>query len=325
MDSNNLGGAIPARYISLLDEEDQVERLYPQALVKQFNLPTQPAAYADSDIIAQFNSLIDWYIPDNNHPIGKNQYDLLDTVLHEIIHGLGFVSSWRNDIDGELKVPTNGLIPYPIFESDVSSDPLDIPNNGKFKFLAFYETIFDKFIIAINNNNQTRLSGFAKILNQFSGINQNFTKLSDFNAELHNSPQYDAAKQVLSLSTTKDSLIFMPSGGRNIKNDGVVLETKLNPYRLGTSISHVDSDIYNDSPDFLMRRVSDDGVTMHDLIAKSGNLTGSAIGPKLLQILGSIGYNLADNPIKSASASNKKPIIINFTIIFLCILINHVL
>ncbi len=46
----------------------------------------------DEDIVASFNSDFDWYLgTDGNTP--NNKYDLVSVVLHELGHGLGFISS----------------------------------------------------------------------------------------------------------------------------------------------------------------------------------------------------------------------------------------
>ncbi|PKY22184.1 hypothetical protein RhiirB3_502604 [Rhizophagus irregularis] len=315
MDPKELGGATPTRYISLLDEDDQVERFYPQALVKQLQL-TSPVtfSYSESDITAEFNSLINWHFPDDKGSIKKDQYDILYTILHEIIHGLGFISSWRGL---GLDTPEKELTPFLVTGSDDTSITSYDIAESPFIFHGFRETIFDKFIIIKDSNGiQTRLSSFANELNQF---NTSASQFIDFYDQLQNTPQYEAAKDVLIFSTTKNDFIFMPKGSNSIPDDGIILETKIKPYQAGSSISHVDSIIYNiGNPDFLMRRESILGESLNDLVIKSGNITGSAIGPKLLNILSSIGYNLADNPIKSSAT---KQSIVDFNLIItLCII-----
>lgn len=53
----------------------------------------------DPDIIASFNSDFDWYLgTDGNTP--NNKYDLVSVVLHELGHGLGFISSGSYDETG---------------------------------------------------------------------------------------------------------------------------------------------------------------------------------------------------------------------------------
>ncbi|CAI2167408.1 3557_t:CDS:2 [Funneliformis geosporum] len=288
-----LGGAAASRLISIPDDEDNTERLYPQALVKQLGLQIPIVKFASSDIIAQFNSLKDWYFPDDEGSIRPDQNDILNTVLHELIHGLGFFSSWKNYLDEQLQSPTSGLTP--IFSSG-SNATSNLPF-GSFEFTGFYETIFDKFIMINNDGKQEKLSMLANELNQFSGKNKLFTHLSSFNDEFRNSPQYEAAKKMLSLSMVKNSLIFMPKGTTKI-NDGLILETSLGTYATGSSIVHVDYNKYSRDSDFLMIYNSVAGISMNDLIKKTGNRTGTAIGPKLLKALNSIGYTLADNPIK---------------------------
>ncbi|CAI2176605.1 4180_t:CDS:1 [Funneliformis geosporum] len=327
MDPKVLGGATASRFISITDDDDK-ERFYPQALVKQLQFPTQTSGYADSDIKAQFNSLQNWYFPDDEGSIKEGQHELLYTVLHELIHGLGFISSWKNHIDLQLQTPTRGLTPFVVTGSYVV--PPALPD-GSFEFTGFYETIFDKFVVMNNNGDRNELSTLTDELNQFSGRNKQFTQLSSFYNELQNSPQFDAAKKVLSSSTIKNSLIFLPKGSTNIQVDGLILETSLNTYVAGTSIVHADLATYSNDSDFLMIYTGFVGISMNEIIRKSGNRTGSAIGPKLLGVLNSIGYTIANNPIKpksstvSISISNKRSLIIMICQLMLYIMINHIL
>ncbi|CAG8511238.1 10279_t:CDS:2 [Funneliformis caledonium] len=293
MDPNVLGAAATTRLISITDDDNK-ERFYPQALVKQMQLTSQMAGYADSDIKAHFNSLQDWYFPDDTGSIKEGQHELLYTVLHELIHGLGFLSSWKNHIDLQLQTTTRGLTPFVVTGSNV---PPGLPD-GSFEFTGFYETIFDKFIVMNHDDDRDDLSTLTDELNQFSGRNKQFTQLSSFYNELQNSSQFDAAKEALSLSTIRNSLIFLPKGSTNIRDDGLILETSLNTFIPGTSIVHADLATYSTDSDFLMTYTGLKGVPMNEIIRKSGNRTGNAIGPKLLGVLNSIGYTIANNPIK---------------------------
>jgi hypothetical protein len=65
---------------------------YPVALAERLtSRELNPAS--DPDIIAQFNSNVNWYFgTDGRTPPG--QYSLVTVVLHEIAHGLGFFSSF---------------------------------------------------------------------------------------------------------------------------------------------------------------------------------------------------------------------------------------
>ncbi|KAL1918163.1 uncharacterized protein VTP21DRAFT_3429 [Calcarisporiella thermophila] len=69
--------------------------LYPQSLAKQ--LSPFDLQWADYDIITEFNSDVVenkiWFKADNT-TIGPKQIDFEYLLLHEIIHGLGVMSSW---------------------------------------------------------------------------------------------------------------------------------------------------------------------------------------------------------------------------------------
>jgi hypothetical protein len=89
----------------------------------------------EADINANFNSDFDWYLgTDGNTP--NNQYDLTSVVLHELGHGLGFVSSKDYDEGngegsfglGFQQIPLN-------YDEFLTSGPngtplLDLPNNS---------------------------------------------------------------------------------------------------------------------------------------------------------------------------------------------------
>ncbi|CAB4415598.1 unnamed protein product [Rhizophagus irregularis] len=71
---HHIGLAGPQRLYSLLSDDDKIERIYPQALVKQFQFPEHPQ-YDEFDIFIRFNSRMDFYFTDDTTPIGPLQYD----------------------------------------------------------------------------------------------------------------------------------------------------------------------------------------------------------------------------------------------------------
>jgi len=80
---------------------------YPSALADQLHGsdldPNEP------DINANFNSDFDWYLGTDGNP-PNDQYDLLSVVLHELGHGLGFISTKNYEIgEGSLGIDD---IPY---------------------------------------------------------------------------------------------------------------------------------------------------------------------------------------------------------------------
>ena len=80
---------------------------YPSALADQLHGsdldPNEP------DIVANFNSDFDWYLGTDGNP-PNDQFDLLSVVLHELGHGLGFISSKDYD-NGEGSLGLSGT-PY---------------------------------------------------------------------------------------------------------------------------------------------------------------------------------------------------------------------
>ncbi|CAJ0879198.1 8860_t:CDS:2 [Entrophospora sp. SA101] len=232
--STKVGQAGPSRWIGM-KSEDGIVRLYPQSLVKQFQLKTNPE-FSPADIIAEFNSDVDFWFEDDATPIKPTQYGFLYMTLHEFIHGLGFVSIWD---------------PSPYF-------------------------------VTVNT---------TELLNKFAPKGTKFDSEDDFYAKFQNSAQYKIATDMLKYATTPLSFV------NNTANDQLFyLETSLNPYQPGSSVSHVSQALYLKSIEFLMSYQEPQGKTLKDVIKNGGNYVGGSIGPKFLSILESLGYATADNP-----------------------------
>lgn len=89
-----------------------MDYVYPSALVRQI-LPSNDAALnnSDPDLSATFNSNINWWFSNDvgmSHSIGfgpastnssLKSYDFEQVAVHEILHGLGFVSGWNRWLD----------------------------------------------------------------------------------------------------------------------------------------------------------------------------------------------------------------------------------
>lgn len=282
-----LGGASPARTIFLQDDDGLV-RLYPQALVKQFQFPKHPE-FGPFDIFAMFNSVGSKYWFQGDPPITPDQQDFLYVVLHEMIHGLGFSSNWINDF-------SDGMTPQPSLNG---VDP-----NSPVNFLGFIESAFDKYMINIPKG--TRISVSTDQLNKFSGKpipidGLPFNSQNAFVNAFTSSPSYKLAQNMLTLSTTPNSLGFL-THDTNKADDSIVLETSLTPFQPGSSVSHVDYRTYNNTSDFLMKFLADRGVDLDTLITiRSANKADKndltlAISPKLILLLETLGYTTPNHP-----------------------------
>ncbi|RHZ82651.1 hypothetical protein Glove_106g6 [Diversispora epigaea] len=302
-DARLLGSAGPARLIPLMSE-DSMTRLYPQSLVKQFNFSNHPE-FNEADIIAMFNAGADFWF-ENDGPIKPRQANFHTVILHELFHGLGFTSGFRDHVNNALDQKSDAISPIPglTFESDDPTlmDPVF--------FQGFAETIFDKFVMVLPDSDDpsgtppTPFSNFTKQLNNFGPPNTNFSTADDFFSKLTNSPEWDVAKYLFKKATLEKSMMFVPRDTDII--DGTVLETSLDPYAPGSSISHVSEALYTGTSDFLMRFALEPGITINDLIMNGGNYSGGAIGPKLSSIMNSLGYATPDNlePIIPTEPSN---------------------
>jgi hypothetical protein len=236
-----------------------------------------------------FNSVANFWFVDDNTPISQDQSDFSFVILHELVHGLGFTSSW----DDYLNQVPEALTP------DVS--PISGGAGAQFQFAEF---AFDKFMV-ITSTGQ-KMSDITAQLNGFStGAGAQIRDINAFASAFAASPQYQVAKNTFKFAITKGAMSFLPQGETDIKN-AVTLETSLNPYQQGSSISHVDFATYSNNPDFLMRFLADRGVSLGDAIVKNGNFSGGAVGPKLLQVLESLGYatQTNPNPIRPATSAS---------------------
>ncbi|CAG8567877.1 4617_t:CDS:2 [Diversispora eburnea] len=274
-DFNNaaiLGSASSARYIPLTSD-DKIIRRYPQALVKQFSLDVHPE-YNDYDIIARFNSAQDWWFRTVNETIGSDQFDFYAVILHELIHGLGFSSSWGNYIELADNQNITGLTPNVNFNDDS-------------QFEGFTERIFDKYVKFIPNGVASTSTYYTSQLNESIPIGTSFNNISEFVTQIKSSPQWNYAEFALLSAITNGSLTFTPAKNTSC-NDEIYLESSLNPYVQGSSISHV-SLIYESTSDFLMKYIFNRGESLEYLVQRGGNYS-SPIGPRILSILETIGY-----------------------------------
>ncbi|RKP27482.1 hypothetical protein SYNPS1DRAFT_20998 [Syncephalis pseudoplumigaleata] len=285
-----LGKASPARTM-LIKDSDGITRVYPQSLVKQMPSKTHPS-YDKYDISAQFNANASFWF-DGDGPIKPSQSDFLFVAVHELIHGLGFTTSWSEYINQE---PT-ALTPNPLPETAVN-DP-----SAPFQFSGFFENAFDRYLVELPS--LTPIPQITDKLNHFDqGIGKVYKDQLDFMDALTRAPEYKLAQYMLNISVTPGMLGFMPKGGKT-QEDVIVLETSLSQgFVRASSISHVSYNLYTKSPDFLMRYLQDPGTLLKDDIAEGGNYVGGAVGPKLLTILETLGYKINKNPEHIAMEMN---------------------
>jgi hypothetical protein len=275
-----LGAAAPARLLPINDT-DGVIRLFPQALVKQLQLQQHPE-FAPIDIVAGFNSKSDTFWFRGDPPIGKDQVDFEIVLVHEFLHGLGFVASW----DDYFNSNASSLTPSPSFVFSNPEDSEEI-KKGTVTFTGFQEFALDKFVVLTKDNSS--LTPIVNKINQFAPLNTEFANERAFNDAFTKSSQYEETKKMFNNAITRNAIAIRLPDGEN-----VILETSLVPYRPGSTFSHLDFDTYGNTTDFLMRFKAPRQVILDDLTSINGNDPNytNPIGPKTISVFQSLGYLL---------------------------------
>ncbi|CAO3619502.1 unnamed protein product [Cunninghamella echinulata] len=173
-----------------------------------------------------------WFMNDtryNQTAIQKNQIDFRYIILHQLIHGLGFVSGWapyfwsptspfrQLAIGGatvdQMKIVTPGMHWYINPNSQTGEGPLYITGFQ-------YTTFFDKFLYSINYTDGTSLSSSSPGSPSLSNLTslaidfQNFCVqdwdafILQFLTKFSNSSQYQAARNLWNATSETDSLFF---------------------------------------------------------------------------------------------------------------------
>lgn len=157
-------------------------------------------------------------------------------------------------------------------------------------FWGFLESAFDKFFYhKAANGTYVPVSRVTDNLNQFQGGNILFDSLLEFIGDWLNSPQCEAATTLAKEAVTPNTFMLMDPNNDDDEVVASVLYTSASEFMPGTSISHVDTETYKDTTDFLMiPSVETNGMTF-DEILKIRHAT-QPLGKHLLQFLTALGY-----------------------------------
>jgi hypothetical protein len=265
-------------------DEFGIIRYYQQPLAKQFF--KEHPKYDEADIKANFALRTDYWFQEDPLPTYPS-IDFQYLVLHELIHSLGFDSSWKKYLGLDVIVPR----PYCVFDNYDGLGDCDLKKEYKGKIWTnFTEFIFDKYLYNLNTGEM--LSNKTSYLRKFFESKEIDGKLKKNVAkQFKKSEQFIIAKDMYELATTNGTIGFLTWNDTGF-NDYFVLETNFIPFVDDQSIRHVDSVLYTNTSDFLMR-YSFIGETLQGNIITggnydNGNLTGS-IGPKLRRVLETLG------------------------------------
>lgn len=272
---SSIGSAAASAYHIL--NRNGTRYLFPQPLVKQMD---EVSVFMASDITADFNSDYSFYFAGDDK-IEEGQVDYEFVVLHELIHGLGFATSFQKYFSDVIKVTDS---------QDFLTPSLALINET---YISNWRPIqiFDKNVLSTGT--QTSFDNYSNDITGFVASRNNLSALEYHNEFISSIKPYQAAKAVYqSASNQAGSLVFHTSQGKDI-----ILYTK-DEFMQGSSIAHLD-DKYIKSPDFIM--ISDvspfQGRTLASLYKEYGeNHPYGAIGPNVLSILSEIGWEIAEEP-----------------------------
>jgi hypothetical protein len=270
----------------LLEDEFGVERYYHQPLAKQFyrDLPE----YHDVDIHVKFPIRSDYWFPGDPLPTynSTQNLDFLHLALREIIHALGFESSWKRWL-----LDRTIIVPEPRCDDGAGSCPIFSKKRNK-NWIGFREYIFDKYLMNLNTGEM--LTKKTNYLNTFFDSNKIKGRIEELKEEFITSPQYDIAKEMYELATTNNTIGFFSWNDTDI-NDSLVLLTK-SPFYDAINMQFVDDILYYNTSDFLMRYKLPLGEILQNEIINGGNYGNytngtliESIGPKLMRVLETIG------------------------------------
>lgn len=312
---STLGQASSSMYFSI-NGVPNVDPNYwvPQPLAKQM---VEGLPFAEYDIHAQFNADNPkdfnkkysrfWFKGDP--AIKQDQFDFEMVCMHELIHGLSFITALGTYLPG--KSP-NSSFPGLTLSLNVSMRGDDIVGVNA----VYPPLIFDKFLV-------THPDGIPLARSYGSLINGLDASLP-FDQWLERFRSSDAlavSKKLYELATTPRAIRFQlggdPSNPKSFDDpeNYVVLHTSYPQFKKGSTLSHVDQEMYTDTADFLLRPEAPSGVTV-DVLSKGK----FPIGPKTIRVLNAMGYKT--NVVNSAagfalgSASNFVGWIGCWTIIF---------
>ncbi|KAL1921999.1 uncharacterized protein VTP21DRAFT_10641 [Calcarisporiella thermophila] len=282
IEASSIGLAQPVRLIPIKEHSDDAfPTLYPQALAKQLGMLPHPE-YSDYDIEANFNMDYPWYF-EGEGPMRADQADLTETALHELVHGLGFISSlydFRASVDNFRESgKSSGLTPDWYYDAPAS-------DKSPFKFRGFLQYVFDRHIAVLPD--LIPLDEYINRINRFRGVGMEFHSTNDFARAFMQSSEYDVSQELLRIATTPRRLGFLPVGGKTA-DDALILETSLKPFQGASSISHVDLATYRGTPERLMTYLNEENLPLTESVKHYGG----PLGPKLLQSLHTLGYDLA--------------------------------
>lgn len=273
------------------DDGDTDTYLYPQALLRQLDIKSDYPDFESYDITAEFNADVNWYFEDDDEDrIDDDQHDFLYVAIHELIHGLGFISSWRTLLDMDFHYLTPRA-------------KMGIARNEDIVLGWYQMQIFDKYIQLNKTGSYLKDMGKKIMTYQNTG---DMIKQDTWLEGFHKSESGQVAQEIYDIATSGKLVFSIMSKDNNFIT---YLQTNKNSFIAGTCMGHLDNDEYTNKPDFLLRPYVPKGEDVDDLIEKGSFAYLSkeekstrdvwhmtAFGPHLISVMENIGWPTKYHP-----------------------------
>lgn len=208
-------------------------------------------------------------------------------VLHELIHGLGFLVSWSDTFyKGLSPLFQENLDSFitPLLLASTSNPKMFQEYNSSLPFWGFVEFPLDKYLSYKEDGNILPYTSFTNQLNEFYNSNVLFRNIVDMANSWYDSSAYGISKQVYTRSVSQQDVLAVIQG-----EVVVTLESSLKPFSTGSSLCHVDQPSYLNTSDYLMVYTANRGVGIVEL---DQLFPDGPLGPKLRRVMGALGYNI---------------------------------
>ncbi|KAJ3284002.1 hypothetical protein HK104_010137 [Borealophlyctis nickersoniae] len=292
---------------------------YPRALARQY-APDDPALAGGYDVDANLNADVKWWFSgadgdwvgegdgkawwrdggggggeggdDDGSGIGtmgnnKAAYDFEQVAVHEILHGLGFISSWFPWIDQDVLLPAP-MDNYP--NGTVGADGLQKP-------YIFNRWLSDATTGVWMKEYEDAIYAAARAAladgNTTDGWQQRFMASEGWQL---------GANIMKSVATTPGALrLWFPvrrEEGLGLGYSVLYTPSKFNP---GSSFSHLDAQHYDATRQFLMRPYATYGAGVDAILPSDGMVNNEGPGPmgeEVLGILRGLGYVTSLGPLQ---------------------------
>jgi hypothetical protein len=222
------------------------------------------------------------------------------------MHGLGFLSSWADYLHPSH--PTS-LTPQIALGNPTSQSGV--------QFEGFVEYAYDRVMYLADYPGTYATNLSAEMISRFGDLGANFTDAAALGDAFTSSNANQVGEWMLGNATRdqaiQQALMITNATGATLRTNytlgpPITLETSFNPFASGSSLNHVDSEMYLGTADFLMRYSTPMGKTLQELVSDygtSGDSTYGAIGPGIRYILAGMGYRIRGGIPLGGSVPNK--------------------